>query len=162
MKFTGAFMSGVLAVGVILTSGCASVSTQGSGGLTRVFVPAPPLGAGSSTITVVPAKRGSTKPAEKSWGPSETPGGSAANTAQKEQTIASTNGEQRSISSLYDMSGARAGESIQQPVMRSGSKPMPKEKPLPVLYEKKKDPSPDAPAHQDPSSDTSFDPRLAS
>lgn len=162
MKFTRAFLSGVLAVGVVLTSGCASVSTQGSGGLTRVFVPPPPLGGSSSTITVIPAKRGGTKPAEKSWGPSETPGGSAANTAHQEQTVASISGDQQTVTSLYEISGARGGEGVQGTVKHSGAKPIPQEKPMPVFYERKKDKLPAEPSQQLPPTDADFDPRLAS
>ncbi|MCX7625680.1 MAG: hypothetical protein N2Z21_05655 [Candidatus Sumerlaeaceae bacterium] len=151
-----------LVAGGLLISGCASVTSQGSGGLTRVFVPPPPLGASSSTITVVPAKRGGAKTPEKSWGTTETSGGSAYNPSQKDQPQAAANVEHQGISSLYDVSASPSGRSVEQPVKRSASKPLPQEKPVPVLYEKKKERQPAGPSREDLPGESDFDPRLAS
>ena len=162
-------LTAVLLGGAMVLSGCAT-TTGGRGGsaLGRVFVPPPPAGGGSSTITVVPAKSGRKAPQEKSWGKTDTPGGSAsAAPGTRSPAVAdAASGSASPIRSLYDAAAARphAAQGVRPaPAKTTAGQRAGTNVPVPVLYQ--------APAHGDsitaPASDQEdfageYDPRLSS
>jgi len=143
--------------------GCAGVGTQTGGNLTRVFVPPPPLGAGSSTITVVPSRKGASKATEKSWGQSDAPGGSAA--AAPPSSVTTASGPPRGgIGSIYDLNAttprdAKTGASASKPTKNTAPAP---EKPVPVLYNKTGGAAVSPTDSENSSDSADFDPRLSS
>ncbi|MGC8741123.1 MAG: hypothetical protein ACP5UB_06660 [Candidatus Sumerlaeaceae bacterium] len=168
MRLGKALTLGCAGVALIGLTGCAGTASQAGPGLTRVFVPPPPLGKSNSTITVVPARASKKASAEKSWGKSETPGGQSQALPSPPSTTTALVGSPGG-KSLYDLKGRTALQSTNSVARPSGARSAKtdgkKEVPIPVLYESVGPPSASPAKEEQPAqtpAEVEFDPRLAS
>ncbi len=157
-----------MGLGALALTACSGVASQAGGNLTRVFVPPPPLGSSSSTITVVPARTSKKTPAEKSWGKSDTPGGQSSVQSADPVRATASRLSPTGTKSFYDFQANPAEHHDALPGRNAVSAPKmngKKEVPVPVLYESGGTQSPQSPEEAPTGSAPSeqqFDPRLSS